>query len=224
MKTSCMIKSNSKGISLLLDSEVEFEALVYDICELFAKSKKFFNKDNVVLSLEGRSLTAKETLVIIEAIELNSNVKISYILDNSQIKEAKTIGALDRFFFEKIDENAKIIKRPVRQKETVKSDTGILILGDVKKDATVIAAGSVFVMGTVHGNIRAGEPDLSSACIVAENFASKTATIGGVTKDINVRYRGFKTAKQLREPVVVRLLHGVFHAEPLSSGLITQSE
>lgn len=224
MKTHCMIKSNSKGISLVLDPDIDFETLVYEICELFAKSKIFFGKEEIVISFEGRSMTPQETLVVIEAIELNSNIRVSYVLENSQIREAKTVAALDRFFFEKIDENAKIIKGSVKSKETITSDTGVLILGDVKKNATVIAAGSVFVMGTVAGTIRAGEPDLSTACIVANNFASKTATIGGITKDINIKYRGFKTARQLREPVVVKLLHGVFQAEPISSGLINQNE
>ena len=224
MKPTCVIKSHPKGISLIMDSECEFETLVFDICEMFANSKDFFGEGELILSVEGRTLSPQETLVIIEAIELNSNVKIPLILEESELRDVRTIGATDRYFFEKINKNAKIIRGNIGSGQTIRSDTGLLVLGDVKKNARIIAKGSVCVVGKLEGEVIAGESGEANCCIVAGRFLAKSATICGVTKEINIKYRGFRKSKQQEEPVVVKLLKGYLHAEPLSSGLVTQEE
>lgn len=222
MKNSCIIKSHPKGISVILDETVPFEQLVYDICEVFAKSKDFFGNGELILSLEGRTLTPQETMIVVEAIELNTNTKVPLIIDDSEIRDVRTVGALDKYYFEKSDSNAKIIRGNVNSGQVITSDTGVLVLGDVKKNAQIIARGNVCVMGKLEGDVRAGEPDGINACIVAGIMLAKSATIGGITNEINIKYRGFRKSKQKTEPVVVKLLHGFFHAEPLSGGLVTQ--
>ncbi len=222
MKPICMIKSHSKGIILVLDREAEFEKLVLEVCSLFARSKDFFKQGDMVLSIEGRILEPEELLVVIEAIELNSEVKIAFVMEQGELRDARTVGKLDKFFYENIDSNAKIIHGNIKTKERVVSDTGLLIIGDVKKNAKVEAAGSVYVMGTLEGDVSAGINGHKNAVIVAGNLLAKEATICGVKGNIRVKYRGLCKIKSKKEPIVIRLLHGRFEAEPLSGGLLIQ--
>lgn len=220
MKPICIIKSHPKGLSLIMDSQCSFEELVTEICYLFAKSRDFFKAKEMVLVLEGRELTTEETLVVIEAIELNSEVKVPYILDESQIRDVRTIGQLDRFYFEKKYDNAKIIKGNVNASDVITSDTGVLVIGDVKKGASVIAMGNVIVSGSLIGDVRAGEDGDETAFIVADTLVNHNVTIAGKTGEVKVTYRGIFSGRKKTEPVVIRLIEGKFHAEPLSDGLV----
>lgn len=223
MKHTCTIKSHPKGITLVLDPYTEFESLIFDICEVFNETRDFFGEGELMLSTEGRALSSQELLVIIEAIELNSNIKIPLILDDGEVSDVRMIGLHDRFYFDRVDTNAKIIRGNVEAGETVVSDTGLLIVGDIKKGGTAVAAGSVTVIGGLYGEVRAGEPDFDSAFVTCGKLGVDTVTIGGKKGNINVTYRGLLQKKlNAKEPVVIRLLHGYFHAEPMSSGLVSQ--
>lgn len=223
MKHTCTIKSHPKGITLVLDPYTEFESLILDICEVFNETRDFFGEGELMLSTEGRALSSQELLVIIEAIELNSNIKIPLVMDDGEVSDVRMVGLHDRFYFDRVDTNAKIIRGNVEAGETVVSDTGLLIVGDIKKGGTAVAAGSVTVMGGLYGEVRAGEPDFDSAFVTCGKLGVDTVTIGGKKGNINVTYRGLLQKKlNAKEPVVIRLLHGYFHAEPMSSGLVSQ--
>ena len=222
MKPICMIKSHSKGIILILDREAEFEKLVLEICSLFARSKDFFRRGDMILSIEGRELESEEILVVIEAIELNSGIKISFIMEQGELRDARCVGKIDKFFYERVDGNAKIVHGNVKADESIESDTGILVIGDVKKNARVSAAGSVYVMGSLEGNVSAGVNGHKNALIVAGNLLAREVTICGIKGSVRVNYRGICSIRRKKEPVVIRFLHGRFEAEPLSGGLVTQ--
>lgn len=225
MKNSCIIKSHPKGICVVMDPEVSFEDLVLDICSAFYEAGEYFGERSMVLSLEGRNLTNEEIKVVIDAVELNSKVKIPYVVENEEAKDVRVLNAMDKYFFERSDDNAKIIRGNVNPGEIVSSDTGLLVIGDVKNGAKIRANGNVVVLGTLSGSVRAGEPDNTNACIVANNLDIKTATIGGISGEINVKIRGgFFTRGNAREPMVIKLLNGYFHTEPLSSGLAKQDK
>ena len=108
MKDPVIIKSSAYGLTLILDQDISFEQLVHAICKKFATSRGFFGTATLVLSLEGRSVSAQEAAVIAEAIELNSDITISLIEDNHQLKnlqmkdkiEAKLLATTDYKSFE----------------------------------------------------------------------------------------------------------------------------
>ena len=58
-KDSVVIKSSPYGLTLVLDREISFEQLVRDICKKFATSRSFFGTVTLVLSIEGRPVSAK---------------------------------------------------------------------------------------------------------------------------------------------------------------------
>lgn len=221
MKESVVIKSNQYGITLVLDKEISFEQLVRDICSKFAKSRDFFGTANMVLAIEGRPVTGEEAGVIVEAIQLNSNITILLVEEKQELKDVQMMDKIDRFYYEKTYENAKIIKGTVANKEEIHSDSSIIILGDVKSRAKVTAVGNVIVMGTVYGTVNAGCPKDSHCYIIAEEWDGGTASVGGVTGEVTLESKWFsRTKKKGKEPVAIVVWQNELLCEPLHSGLL----
>ena len=221
MKESVIIKSNQYGITLVLDKEISFEQLVRDICTKFAKARDFFGTANMVLSIEGRPITGEEAGVIVEAIQLNSNISILLVEEKQELKDVQMMDKIDRFYYEKTYENAKILKRNVANKEVITSDSSVIILGDVKSKATVKAAGNVIVMGTVHGAVHAGYPNDAHCYIIAGDWEGTEATVGGVSGEVSMESKWFqRTRRKGQEPVAIVVWQNELLCEPLQSGLL----
>ena len=154
-----VLKSNKYGLSLQLDATIPFEDLVRAICEKFATSADFFGETSMILETFGREITTEEGLIIIQAIELNSKIKIILLNENNQYKDTRMLGEIDRFYTDEIFENAKIIRGSVTKTDEITSDSSLIILGDVKSKASVRAKGNIIVLGALEGTCHAGYPD-----------------------------------------------------------------
>ena len=108
-----VLKSNKYGLTLQLDGTIPFEELVRKVCEKFAASSDFFGETSMILETIGRELSAEEGLVLIQAIELNSKIKVILLNENNELKDTRMLGQIDRFYKDDIFENAKIIRGSV---------------------------------------------------------------------------------------------------------------
>lgn len=218
---SVVIKSNQYGLTLVLDPNVSFEQLITDICTKFANSRTFFGKTSMVLSIEGRELSGQEASVVIEAIQLNSDITIDLLEEKQQLKDVQMKDKIDRFYYENIYDNAKIIKGNVSKNEEITSDTSLIILGDIKAKATVRAAGNIVVLGTVSGSVHAGYPEDNSCYLVANHMEASEVSIGTTTGEVHVQNKWFKKSKKAAsEPIAVVVWEHSLLAEPLHSGLV----
>jgi len=220
-KDSVVIKSSPYGLTLVLDREISFEQLVREICKKFATSRSFFGTATLVLSIEGRPVSAEEAAVIVEAIQLNSDITISLIEEDNELKNIEMKEKIDRFYYENIYENAKIIMGSVTKKDVVTSDGSIVILGDVKSKAIVQAAGNVIVMGSLEGSVYAGYPEDDKCYIAANQINAAHMQIGKVAGDVKVASKwSFRSRKGESEPYAVVVWEQELLAEPLRSGLL----
>ena len=220
-KDSVVIKSSPYGLTLVLDREISFEQLVREICKKFATSRSFFGTATLVLSIEGRPVSAEEAAVIVEAIQLNSDITISLIEEDNELKNIEMKEKIDRFYYENIYENAKIIMGSVTKKDVVTSDGSIVILGDVKSKAIVQAAGNVIVMGSLEGSVYAGYPEDDKCYIAANQINAAHMQIGKVAGDVKVASKwSFRSRKRESEPYAVVVWEQELLAEPLRSGLL----
>ncbi len=111
---------------------------------------------------------------------------------------------IDRFYYENIYENAKIIMGSVTKKDVVTSDGSIAILGDVKSKAIVQAAGNVIVMGSLEGSVYAGYPEDDKCYIAANQINAAHMQIGKVAGDVKVASKwSFRSRKGESEPYAV---------------------
>lgn len=220
-KDSVVIKSSPYGLTLVLDREISFEQLVREICKKFATSRSFFGTATLVLSIEGRPVSAEEAAVIVEAIQLNSDITISLIEEDNELKNIEMKEKIDRFYYENMYENAKIIMGSVTKKDVVTSDGSIVILGDVKSKAIVQAAGNVIVMGSLEGSVYVGYPEDDKCYIAANQINAAHMQIGKVAGDVKVASKwSFRSRKSESEPYAVVVWEQELLAEPLRSGLL----
>lgn len=216
-----VLKSNKYGLTLQLNPTMPFEDLIRGICEKFAKSANFFGEAEMVLETTGRELTNEETLVVIDAIQLNSKIKIILINEQGQYKDARMKGRIDRFYSDNIFENAKIIRGSITKEDSMESDSSLLILGDVKSKASVKAKGNIIVFGAIEGSAHAGYPDNTGCYIACGHLNSKDIQIGGISGDITLKEKwSFRVRKTADEPMGITVYHGELLAEPISSGLL----
>lgn len=220
MSDSVVLKSNKYGLSLVLDPTVEFEDLVRDICEKFARSAEFFGQTQMILETSGRDLSTEEAAVIIQAIELNSQIKIILLNENNQLKDVKMHGQIDRFYTDNIFENAKIIRGSITKEDKVVSDSSVVVIGDVKSKASITAKGNVIVLGSLDGKAYAGYPDNTGCYIVAGNLNSSELQIGTISGSIKLQDKWSFRVKKDSEAVGITVFHKELLAEPISSGLL----
>ena len=202
-KDSVVIKSSAHGLTLVLNRDIAFEQLVRDICKKFAMSRSFFGNATLVLSLEGRTVSAEEAALIEE---------------NNELKNIEMMEKIDRFYYENIYENAKIIMGSVTKKDVVQSDGSIVILGDVKSKASVQAAGNVIVMGSIDGSVYAGFPKDNKCYITANQINAAHLQIGSISGEVNVANKwSLRSRKSDSEPYAVVVWEHELLAEPLRS-------
>ncbi len=216
-----VLKSNKYGLSLQLDATIPFEELVREICKKFAQSADFFGECQMILETMGRELSTEEGLVIIQAIELNSKIKVILLNENNELKDTRMLDQIDRFYTDEIFENAKIIRGSIYKDDIVTSDSSVIVLGDVKSKATIQAKGNIIVMGSLLGTAYAGYPDNTGCYIVAGQLNSHNIHIGTVSGEVTVQEKwSLRVHKREEEPVGISVWNRELLAEPLSSGLL----
>ena len=221
MSDAVVLKSNKYGLSLQLEPTMPFEDLVRAVCEKFAQSRDFFGSTEMILETFGRELTAEEGMIIIQAIELNSDIKIILLNENNEYKDIRMKGQIDRFYTDEIFDNAKIIRGSITKEAKVVSDSSVIVLGDVKSKASISARGNIIVLGTLSGTAYAGYPANTGCYIVAGTLNSQNLQIGSVSGSVTVQEKWFsRIRKSEDEPVGITVWNKELLAEPLSSGLL----
>ena len=89
MKNSVILKSFSSGISVIMDSTLEFEQLLQDIGQKFKEADGFFKDASFAISLEGRTLTDEEERQVLDAITSNSRIHILCLMGKDEKKNIK---------------------------------------------------------------------------------------------------------------------------------------
>ncbi len=222
MIDACTIKSNANGLTLILDDQIDFETLIREVCAKFAHSKNFFGKMDLILRVEGRTLTGQEMTVLIEAIELNSLIHIILVDERNELKDARMVEKMDRFYFDEIYQNAKIITGSVKKNDEVFSDGSVLILGDIKKGGQVAAKGNIIVTGEILGTVHAGCEGEKTSYIVANDIHSDNVSIADMHGEIFGHKRSFFRRRSPVEPLAVVIWEGILMTEPLEKGVLKQ--
>ena len=106
--------------------------------------------------------------VISELEKLLKSMEIESINRMSPAKEEKPQNC----------ERLMVVDRSLRSGQKVEHGGDILVLGDVNKDAEVVAVGNIIVMGTLRGIAIAGALGDESAVVVAERMEPQQIRIG----------------------------------------------
>ena len=178
MKQPVVIKANNFGLMIILDPELEFDALCKAVAEKFKESAKFFGNADMAVAFDGRKLTDDEEETIIDTIIHNSSINIVCTIDNDPIREERFKKKLDQIAISQDISLAKIHKGYFRSGQMMEFDTGVIIIGDINPGAKVVAKGSIVVLGALKGEAEAGAGGNDNAFIIALDMAPIQLRIG----------------------------------------------
>lgn len=178
MKQPVVIKANNFGLMIILDPEIEFDALCKAVAEKFKESEKFFGSADMAVAFEGRNLSADEEERIIETILDNSSINIVCTIDNDPVKEERFRKKLEQITISEDVSLTKIHKGYFRSGQMMEFDTGVVVIGDINPGAKVVAKGSIVVLGALKGEAEAGAGGNDDAFIIALDMAPIQLRIG----------------------------------------------
>lgn len=175
-----LIKSFSKGIKVILDSECSFDELLEEIEFKFLESAKFFKGSKISVSFEGRKLSLKEEKKIIQTMEANGNMSILYVCgqdDDLSFNFAKAVDFsiernLPQYF-------GKVYEGSLKKGQRLECETGVIVFGDVNPGAEIVAEGSIIVLGGLYGSAISKKNENPSSCFIyASNIDCENLRIG----------------------------------------------
>ena len=180
MKNLIVMKSFQNGISINMDSKADFAEILAEIADKFRSARAFFKDVKVALSLEGRNLSSEEEKAIIETITDNSDVQIICLVGKNEESNRGIIKALKRVETEKEEYNGRFHRGSLKAGQTLETEGSVVIIGNVEKDATVVASKDIVVIGSLFGEAYAGAAGDDSHFIVALKFEPQSCKIGDV--------------------------------------------
>lgn len=153
MNTYVMIKSFSNGLKIFLDDQCTFAELLECIRAKFDESKNFFKGAKVAISFEGRQLSVQEEKTLIRAMEEAGTMSVLYVIGKDVDTNENFARAIDRPMKDTLDygEFGKFYAGSVRKGERLETQSGVVIMGDVEPGGTIIAHGSIVILGSLFG-------------------------------------------------------------------------
>ncbi len=149
-----VFKSNSKSVTIILNSDVDFETLKLALIERLKEAKGFFKGVKIPLLFKGRDLTEEEELILIKLVSEESGVDITYV--RVEGKQRPVIEQEREQPINFLENTTKYYKGSLRSGQTIASKGSVVIIGDVNPGGEVTAAGNIVVLGSLFGKAHAG--------------------------------------------------------------------
>lgn len=219
MNNLIVIKSFQNGISIHMDPDAEFEAVLEEIASKFASARAFFKDVKVALSIEGRKLTTEEEKAVIQTITLNSDVQIICLIGKNEESNKGIIKALKRVETEKEEYNGRFHRGSLKEGQTLETEGSIVIIGNVEKGASVIASKDIIVIGGLFGEAFAGAAGDDNHFVCALKFDPQKCKIG-VFRCNKQKEKGLFANKNKFEPKIVYVKNNEILVENITKELL----
>lgn len=179
-KDAVILKSSKYGLQLRLDPDIPFDELKEQILNKFTESEKFFQDSHFAVTFEGRDLTDEEEFSIVETINENTSVTVVCIMEEEEVRVDLVEEEEEPMVPEFNPNNASLRYDSLTEDEVLISDENLVIMGNVPESATVTAAGSIIVLGSLLGKAWAGSGGKEDAFVFALDLRPDSLRIGGV--------------------------------------------
>lgn len=182
MKSRVVIKSSKSGMSVYLDPECTFEELLEEIAAKFRESARFWGNVQIALLLEGRELSAKEEVQVVNTITENSGIEVLCLIDHDANRIERCEKALNQKLLELSSQTGQFFKGTLHRGETLESEASIVIIGDVNHGARVTAKGNIIILGELKGSVHAGVSGNLDSVVVSMEMAPLQIKIADVSQ------------------------------------------
>lgn len=169
------IKGTKDGLTLHLDDSCSFDQLLHELEEMLSL-KQYIQEVGPVIGVNVKvgnrfvnklqrenleSIIKKERNLVVESIESNVITK-------------------DEALRLKRETEVYTVARVVRSGQVLKVQGDLLLIGDVNPGGTVVAAGNIFVLGSLRGIAHAGAEGNKQAVIAASLLKPAQLRISGI--------------------------------------------
>lgn len=242
MKELVLLKGNNYGLTITLDSEIQFDELLEKVEEKFTAAAGFFNSTKqIALKVEGRTLSSEETTRLLESITKTSSLTIAYVIEENQVIETQMKNLIKEKYKKQEEEQSeqltsskdngehlgKFYKGTLRSGQNLESDSSVIVIGDVNPGATVSAKGNVVVLGCIKGNAFAGKDNNNEAFIAALDMDPIQIRIGSKiarsSDDKGTKKRKLRKRRKEQysdEAKIAFVEEGNIYIEPISKALL----
>ncbi len=171
MNTSVVIKGSKNGLIVVLDPQVEFNALKEDFAKKFADSAGFLGSCKTAVRFEGRKLTQEEEIALVNLISENSSLEVVCILDEDPLRNQGFVQAVNKSLMDQSGTTAVFHKGNLRSGQVLETETSVVYLGDINPGATITSNGNIVILGALKGNAFAGASGNRDAFVFALDMA-----------------------------------------------------
>lgn len=180
MKNGVIIKSFQHGISLILDEQAAFDELLSEIAYKFKESSHFFKDAKMILSLEGRTLSAMEETQVIQTIEENSEITIICLIGHDEETNQKIFKALKQYenLTDENQNNGQFYRGTLKDGQVLETESSIIVLGDVNPGSNIISTKDIIIIGGLYGNAYAGGNGEDGHFVIALEMSPEYIKIG----------------------------------------------
>ena len=162
-----IFKGGKTGIVIILDKGASYQQIESSLRSKIRSASKFFSDATTTISFKGKEMSESEILSLIEIINAETDLSISFIEDltgalevspaKNDIPAPSRTEELDTYFH----------TSGLRSGQAISHRGSVVILGDVNAGAEVVAAGSVVVFGVIRGMVHAGSDGDKGAFVCA---------------------------------------------------------
>ena len=138
MRSSVVIKSSKAGMTVILDSQIPFSELLEAVGKKFRESARFWGAVQMTLTLEGRPLTAKEELQIVDTITRNSQIEVLCLLDTDAQRIERCEKALNDKLMELNSRTGQFYRGTLAKGDVLESEVSVVVIGDVEHGIGVL--------------------------------------------------------------------------------------
>ncbi len=239
MRDPVLLKGSHFGLTIVLDPDMEFQALKQAVGDKFRQAKDFFNSEKqIAVKMEGRELSTPQMEEIVDVISENSSLSIAYIIEDDKFVDVSFQEAANRFIQLKQKEkeenlnvcSGQFYKGTLRSGQSLESDASVVVIGDVNPGATVTAKGNVVILGCAKGYIYAGTDGDDRAFIAALDMQPMQVRIGNLIARCSdeekekkkKKFRKAKHEEQSMEAQIAFVEDGNIYIEPISKALLSE--
>jgi len=219
MKDNILIKKFPNGITLHLNSEINFKLLLEELATKFQQSRNFFRDAKVALALEGRILSDDEERLIVKTIHDNSDLTIICIVGKNEETDRNFVKAIQKVNAQHTDNYGHFYRGTLKNNQKVDmEDSSIVILGDVYPGCIVTASKDIIILGGLYGEAHAGVGTEDGHYIVALEMSPEKIKIGDFRYNSKDRTRwGIKPKVQ---PKIAYVKDKHIVTEPITKDLL----
>lgn len=215
MKQAVIVKGNinkgSKGITVILDSEMPFKELQMHVAEKFRELSDFLKQSQMAVAFEGRFLTVAQQQSLLDIITENSGIEVLYLVEENPEKEIVYSQKMEAALLAEQHKSADSMfyKGTLRSGQVVESESSVVIIGDVNPGGKVVSRGNIIILGALKGIACAGITGNRQAFVVALEMKPTQIRIDNIVAkcgDVPVSKHRLKKKKVVDETPKIAVL------------------